>query len=398
MYENLFLPANILLPKQGFEKWSVIACDQYTSDNAYWDEVKAAIGNAPSALHITFPEIYLSKDNSDRIALINANMKDYLKQDLFEEISDTLIYVERQTSGGIRRGVVGRIDLEGYSFQKKSDAPVRATEATVTERIPPRVEIRKEAPLEIPHVMLFIDDPNSTVIQPLSGKKTDFRKLYDFDLMQNGGHIKGFAIDPKNAEQFMTALKKLYESADGMPFAVGDGNHSLATAKECYALHKTEQTRYALVEIVNLHDPSIVFEPIYRVLFGADYAKILSDFITYCGGAYEGDDAQKFTVIAENEETTVSVKPRHPLSVGTLQEFLDSYLPSHPEISIDYIHGENDLRKLAKAEKTIGFLFDGMEKEDLFPAVRKSGSLPRKTFSMGQANDKRFYLEARKLS
>ena len=396
MKERIFLPADILLPKKGFETWSVIACDQYTSDASYWEKVGKNAQGVPSAFHITFPEILLSDDNRDRISEINSNMRQYLDGDVFETIPDTYIYVERETSFGIRRGIVGRIDLQEYSFAPKSDAMIRATEATVTERVPPRVEIRKDAPLEIPHVMLFIDDPDFTVIEPLSYKTADFRALYDFDLMMNGGHIAGFQPDKSSNDTFLAALDALCEKSDGMLFAVGDGNHSLAAAKESYALDPTEEKRYALVEIVNLHDPSIVFEPIYRVLFGVDTTDLLEGFKEYCGTG-KTNLRQKFSVITSGGEEVINAEPKHPLAVGTLQLFLDDYLKEHPLARIDYIHGEKEVRKLAAQQNTVGFLFDGMQKEELFPAVRKSGSLPRKTFSMGTADEKRFYLEARKL-
>lgn len=396
MFERIFLPADILLPKKGFETWSVIACDQYTSDASYWEEVERKAACLPSALHITFPEIYLSDDNRARIAKINSNMRKYLNGDVFQTLPDTYIYVERETSFGIRRGIVGRIDLQAYDFTRQSNAMIRATEATVTERVPPRVEIRKDAPLEIPHVMLFIDDPDRTVIEPLADKTAHFRALYDFDLMMKGGHIAGYQPDKPSTDSFLAALDTLSEKSGGMLFAVGDGNHSLAAAKESYALDPTEEKRYALVEIVNLHDPAIVFEPIYRVVFGINTADLLERFRKYCQTAKTGG-SQKFTAVTAKTQETILAAPTHPLAVGTLQTFLDGYLGDHPSAKIDYIHGETELRKLSAQPDTVGFLFEGMQKEELFPAVRKSGSLPRKTFSMGTADEKRFYLEARKL-
>lgn len=398
MNENLFLPANILLPKSKPEKWSVIACDQYTSEPDYWKRVEEFVGDEPSALKIVFPEVYLSDDNSKRTAEINANMREYLDGDVFNTYENTFVYVERTLANGkLRRGIVGLIDLENYSYESGSHALIRATEETVAERIPPRVEIRRGAPMEIPHIMLLIDDPARTVIEPLGKTLESEEPLYDFDLMQNAGHIKGRRASGKTAEEIQKRLAALIEnSKDKLLFAVGDGNHSLAAAKECYRLNKTESTRYALAEIVNIYDESLDFEPIYRLLFGVDPEEVINGFLSASGGEYRGEDAQKFTCVYGEKEREISVKPTAKLAVGTLQTYLDGYLKQSKQASIDYIHGENSVRELAKAENTLGFIFDGMRKDELFEAVRQNGSLPRKTFSMGCADDKRFYLEGRK--
>lgn len=397
MNDNLFLPANILLPKGGFEKWAVIACDQYTSEPGYWKNTEEFVGDAPSALNIVFPEVYLSRDNSAKIAEINANMKKYLDGGIFNTYEDTFVYVKRRLADGkVRRGVVGLIDLENYSCEKNSRTLIRATEETVAERIPPRVEIRKDAPMELPHIMLLINDPDKTVIEPLDNETAP--TLYDFDLMQNGGHIKGVAIKGKAAEELQNRLTGLADRGDDpMLFAVGDGNHSLATAKECYRLNKTENSRYALVEIVNIHDSSLDFEPIYRLLFGVDPEEVINGFVDSLGGEYTGDDAQSFTCVYGENERQISVKPTAKLAVGTLQSYLDKYLKQNPNARIDYIHGKESLCELANAPNALGFIFDGMRKDELFPAVLQDGSLPRKTFSMGCADDKRFYLEGRRL-
>ncbi len=390
-----FFPANVLLPKNNFEKWSVIACDQYTSEPNYWQAVKNTVGNTPSALNIILPEVYLSKDNSAAIAGINENMHKYLADGVFNTIEDTFIYVERTLKNGqIRRGVVGLIDLNDYSYIKGEKALIRATEATVLERIPPRVEIRRDAPLEMPHIMLLIDDKKQTVIEPLAQKAKAFKKLYDFSLMQDSGAIKGYAIDGEYAENLSNKLEALIEDTDDkMLFAVGDGNHSLATAKECYAINKTENSRYALVEIVNIHDESLQFEPIYRVVFDVNPEQLINDFVEKTGGEYTGPDVQKFTCVYGDTVREISVKPTGKLAVATLQKYLDE----NPQGETDYIHGEEVVYKLCKSENTVGFIFDGMQKDELFDAVKQDGALPRKTFSMGHAEDKRFYLEARKL-
>ena len=399
MKNTYFLTANILLPKSNFEKWAVVACDQYTSEPEYWKEVEKTVGNEPSALNLILPEVYLSADNSNRIEKINRTMTDYLENGVFREIENTFIYLEREVTGGkIRKGVVGLIDLENYSYEKGSKALIRATEATVLERIPPRVLIRKDAKLEMPHVMLLIDDPKCTVIEPLEEKINGFEKLYDFGLMQQSGHIKGYSVDDETAEQIKTALSALVENTeDKLLFAVGDGNHSLATAKECYNLNKTENSRYALVEIVNIHDTSLEFEPIYRVVFGVEPEKFIENFVSDLGGEYFGADAQKFTCVYGSKRKEISVKPTGKLAVATLQTYLDEYLKQNKNGSIDYIHGEDVVYSLCKAENTVGFIFEGMQKSELFDAIKQDGSLPRKTFSMGHAADKRFYIEARKL-
>lgn len=394
-----FLPADILLPKGGFEKWAVIACDQYTSEPKYWKSAADYVGDAPSALNLIFPEVYLSGDNSKKISEINGNMKKYIEDGVFNEFKNTFIYIKRTVTGGkIRRGVTGLIDLCDYSYEKGSKTLIRATEETVPERIPPRVEIRKDAPLELPHIMLLIDDPDMTVIAPLDKKTEGKKPLYDFDLMLNGGHITGTALSEKDAAELQDALGALVEnSEDKLLFAVGDGNHSLAAAKECYRVNKSEKSRYALVEIVNIHDESLEFEPIYRVIFGADPEKVIHDFTEFSGGDHNGADAQDFTCVYGGYERKISVKPSSKLCVGTLQRFIDKYIKENPSLKVDYIHGESSLRLLAEKPDTVGFIFDGMKKSELFDAVKQDGSLPRKTFSMGHANDKRFYLEARLL-
>ncbi len=392
--QKYIYPANILLPKTDFEKWAVIACDQYTSEPEYWSETKSTVGDKPSALNIVLPEVYLSEDNSEKISVINKNMAEYLSGDVFAEFDNTLVLTVRTLKDGKKRnGIVGLIDLEDYSYEKGADTLIRATEATVVERIPPRVEIRKDAPMEIPHVMLLIDDEDKIVLEPLCEKSDGFEKLYDFNLMQNAGSIKGYKIP--DSEDINAKLDALAKKGNGLLFAVGDGNHSLATAKECYKNHGG--SRYALVEIVNIHDTSLEFEPIYRAVFGADPEAVINEFTAACGGEYDGEDAHKYTCVFGNNEKTISVKAKAKLAVADLQNFLDAFIKNNPNVKVDYIHGIPNTKKLAQGDNVLGFIFDGMEKGDLFPAVVADGSLPRKTFSMGCADDKRFYLEARKL-
>jgi len=391
-----FYPCDFLLPKSDFEKWAVVACDQYTSEPEYWAETKKIAGDKPSALNVILPEVYLSDDDSEQIEKINSNMKKYLEGDVFNCFENTCVYIERTLNDGrVRRGVLGLIDLEDYSYVKGSKALIRATEETVLERIPPRVNIRKGASLELPHIMLLIDDINRTVIEPLDGKKASFDVLYDFDLMQNAGHIKGYALKDEALEGVQLALDNLANaSSDGFLYAMGDGNHSLASAKECY--NQGKGPRYALAEVVNIHDASLEFEPIYRVLFGVEPEKVINDFVNSLGGEYEGEGAQKFICTYGNKTKEISVKGTGKLCIATLQSFLDGYI-KNTDIKVDYIHGENSVCELSKKKDTLGFIFSGMEKSELFPAIIEDGSLPRKTFSMGHADDKRFYLEARKI-
>lgn len=399
MQKYPLMPADILLPKDNFEKWAVIACDQYTSEQKYWDETERIVGSAPSTLRITLPEIYLEDNTDERIARINSTMKEYLSSDVFEVNKDAMIYVERMSSNGkIRRGIVGVIDLEDYDYNKGSHALVRATEQTVLERIPPRVKIRRDAALELPHVMLLVDDPELTVIEPIARVKDSLKKAYDFDLMQGGGHIAGYFTSSALQQQIGEALNAIIaDKEDKLMFAVGDGNHSLATAKECYNLTKSPDARYALVEVVNIHDESIEFEPIYRVLFNVDADKLIDEVKTALGEDYSGDDAQVIEYVSAAKSGKISAKPSSKLPVGTLQAFLDKYLSEHKEVKIDYIHGESVVYDLCKQENVVGFIFEGMKKSELFDAIKHDGSLPRKTFSMGNACDKRYYIEARKI-
>lgn len=396
-----FKKADILIPKDiDFTKWSVVACDQYTSQPEYWKETAEIVGNAPSALNIVFPEAFLSEGDA-RIAEINAKMKEYIESGIFEELLDSMIYVERTDSAGkVRRGIIGAVDLEDYDFSVGSKSKIRATEGTVLSRIPPRVKIRENAPLELPHIMLLIDDKDKTVIE-----QTDKGELiYDFDLMQGGGHLSGYLLSDFEAERVLAALSELDENADGnLLFAVGDGNHSLATAKTCWEnLKKTlspaeaenHPARFCLVEIENIHDDALEFEPIHRVAFGVDPEKLIEAFKSYYHEVSDEDDGGHHIAYTYSGKTgDLYVKNSgSALCVGTLQRFLDDF-----GCEVDYIHGAEITRRLAQAENAIGFLLPAMDKSDLFRAVIADGALPRKTFSMGEAADKRFYLEAKKI-
>lgn len=392
--KNYLYPADILIPKSGFDKWSVIACDQYTSDKKYWQAVEKIVGESPSTLRLVLPEIYLS-ETEKRIGDINATMNEYLTDGIFETVSDSMVYIEREITGGaVRKGILGVIDLTDYEYESGTKALIRATEQTVAERIPPRVKIRKDAPLEFPHVLLFIDDPQDCVIKTASDKKSELEKLYDFNLMQNGGRIAGYRLKKEEQVKINEKLGSIIK--DGLLFAVGDGNHSLATAKECYNESGNQLARFAMVEVVNIHNSAIEFEPIYRVLFNVNKDNLL-DFLKAQNSGKSNSVYHKFEIIDVDGETTLSLCATSKLPVGTLQGYLDAYLMVHPEVRIDYIHGIDATKELCKSENTVGFIFEGMKKDELFEAVVQDGSLPRKTFSMGHSDDKRFYLEGRKI-
>ena len=392
--KKFLYPADILMPKCDLSKWSVIACDQYTSDKLYWDRVKAFVGDNPSALNLILPEIYLD-ESEERLDKINKTMKEYLDENVFETVSSSMIYVERKFSNDkIRHGIVGMINLEDYDYKKGSCSLVRATEETVIERIPPRVKIRKDAYLELPHVLLFIDDPDNTVFDSVKNSISNFVKAYDFNLMENAGAIKGYYINENTQDLINKKLGLLVK--DGLLFAVGDGNHSLASAKECYNINNTEKSKFALVEVVNIHDLSIEFEPIYRVLFGVNKNELIDEMNNYFKNI-SNETKHTFEICDKDGSNSISFSAISKLPVGTLQTFLDDYLKKNPNVKIDYIHGINETKELCKEDNTVGFIFDGMKKSELFDAVSLDGSLPRKTFSMGTADEKRFYLEGRKI-
>ncbi|MBR2213050.1 MAG: DUF1015 domain-containing protein [Eubacterium sp.] len=397
---SCFYPADILLPKnatkEDMEKWAVIACDQYTSDEEYWEDVKEIVGDAPSTLNIMLPEIYLEKDNTEKIKKINATMQEYLDNDMFEEYKDAMIYVERQVGDKVRKGLVGMVDLEEYDYTPGSQTLIRATEATIIDRLPPRIEIRKNAPLEMPHILMLFNDANKTIVAPLEARKGELEVVYDFDLMKDGGHVTGYLLTKEMQQDVEKALDKFAEENDGLQFAVGDGNHSLAAAKACYERDKNPLNRYALVEIENVHNSAQEFESIFRVLFNVDADNFLEEFKDYTDKNGMGG-MQKFKYYMGEEEGEFEVKATAKLPVGTLQGFIDLYIEENPEVRVDYIHGQNVVKKLAKKENTLGFIYEGIKKDNFFDAIIQDGSLPRKTFSMNEADEKRFYIETRKI-
>lgn len=430
--------SSVLLPVKeiDMQRWAVVACDQYTSEPEYWNDVDIFVDESPSTLRLIFPEAFLESETeaekAARINRINDSMTTYLDDNLLNEHKYSIILVERTFKSGLKRhGLMMAVDLDRYDFSKGSQSLIRATEGTIIDRLPPRIRIRENAQLEIPHIMVLIDDADKTVIEPLA-KNTDlFEKVYSFNLMKNSGSINGWKISEEALiENLAESLIKLadkdnfksrYNLNDDygvLLFAVGDGNHSLATAKACWEnIKKTKSenelkdhpARYALVEIVNVHDSGLEFEPIHRVVFNVNSKHLFDSFINYYKNkgcnveiTYGSEKpstsghAIKF-VTAESEGYLTVECPLCNLDVGTLQSFLDHYLKNNSQVGIDYVHGEDVTEKLGKQAGNIGFFLSNMDKNELFRTVILDGALPRKTFSMGEASEKRFYLEARKI-
>ena len=410
---NLFEPTDILIPKAvEMEKWAVIACDQFTSQPEYWERVEKNVGEAPSSLKLIFPEAKLGEESSDMVSEIRNTMEKYLEEDVFEEYKNAFVYVERTLlDGSIRKGVVGAINLEEYDYTAHSLAGIRATEKTVVERIPPRKVIRENAVVELPHILLFSDDEKNLMCGYLESVKEELPVVYDFDLMEEGGHIAGRLVSGKAAETFLEKMEaygdfiqQKYADSEKTPmmFAVADGNHSLATAKACFEdirlknqgenlLH--HPARYALVEMVNIHDEAQKFEPIHRIVKNVDVNALLGTLIldSCAEGGYpiKWYSGEKHGIIYLDAE-------KGQLPIGILQNFLDDYLSLHLGV-IDYIHGEDVLQDLAKEVNSIGFALPVIDKNKFFKGIIEDGVFPRKTFSTGHAQEKRYYLEARKI-
>ncbi|HQF61702.1 MAG TPA: DUF1015 domain-containing protein [Anaerolineaceae bacterium] len=427
--------ADILLPKPGTDltKWAVIACDQFTSQPEYWQQVEDIVGSAPSTFRLTLPEVYLeTPEEPRRIESTQQAMQTYLAKDLLTAY-EGLIYVERTVEGRTRRGLMLALDLERYDYNKGSQTLIRATEGTILERIPPRVRIRQGAALELPHILVLIDDPEKTVIEPVAAQRDHLTPVYDFELMLGSGHLRGYRVtDLVIEKQVVGALEKLADpqkfaqrygvGADKgvLLFAMGDGNHSLATAKAIWEKLKptvgmNHPARYALVEIENVHDEGLEFEPIHRVLFGVKQ-NVVEAMTAFYGGAIHFQScksAAEMVAVVDGQqgaEQAVGVisnagyqvawitKPTSNLPVGTLQAFLDGWLKNGGAEKIDYVHGEDVVCELGAQPGKLGFYLPGMPKSDLFKTVILDGALPRKTFSMGEAKEKRFYMEARKIT
>ncbi|MBS3162458.1 DUF1015 domain-containing protein [Candidatus Woesearchaeota archaeon] len=426
----------ILLPTEGLDltKWAVVACDQFSSQPDYWLQVERLVSSNPSTFRLIFPEAFLEEKNPDiRIQNINSNMQLYFERNLLKEHNGFILVDRKTAKTPSRKGLIISLDLEAYDYNKGSQTLIRATEGTVIERLPPRIKIRENASIEVPHIMVLIDDPEKTVIEPLFNKQ--LQVAYDFDLMQNSGHIKGYKVDDEQSiKEVSEALEKLsnpelflnkYNVANKgvLLYAVGDGNHSLATAKAIWeklkqnAIDKegimTHPARYALVELVNVHDEGLNFEPIHRVLFDVELSKVLTNLKNFFGRnltyrMYNSEaEMNKYTPTKEGIQSIpflsgtqwgviIIQNPPHNLAVGSLQLFLDAYIKAK-NIKIDYVHGSEAVKTLASKPNCIGFFLPKMKKTDLFKTVIIDGTLPRKTFSMGEADEKRFYLECRRI-
>jgi len=426
----------VYFPRGGTDltKWAVIACDQFTSEPEYWQEVEKTVGDAPSTLNLIFPEVYLEKPGEEeRIRNIHSAMRKYLDKGTLQ-LRDGFIYVERTINGKTRKGLIMCLDLERYDYNKGSSSLIRATEGTIVDRLPPRMKVRQGATMELPHILVLIDDPKRTVIEPLAAAKSRLDKIYDFDLMLDSGRLTGYEVSEDFENQIVEALRALAKpetftakygvGADEpvLLFAMGDGNHSLATAKAIWEKMKPQvgrahPSRYALVEVENVHDEALEFEPIHRVLFnikmdllesmesmyGASFSytpvsngsemiqRVNAAGVKQVIGLVGGGKGKQFGVIE-------IARPSSNLAVGTLQSFLDAFIDSGGAEKLDYVHGEDVVERLAMQPGNAGFYLPGMNKSELFKTVILDGALPRKTFSMGEAREKRFYMETRKIS
>lgn len=435
----------IYLPNESVDlnKWSVVACDQYTSQPDYWEQVKIHVWDIPSTLNIVFPEVYLEDADSDqRIANIKKNMLKYMNEWILQNKGLGFVYVDRQTSNvRSRKGLVMALDLEKYDYNKGSQTLIRATEGTIVDRLPPRIKVRDGAPFELPHIMVLIDDPKKQVIEPIADELDKHTKLYDFDLMMEWGHISWYQInDEETVNRIVNWLTKLadkevfkskYGVGDEMNpllFAMGDGNHSFATAKAIWEKKKKglspeeildHPARFALVEIVNVHDAGLTFEPIHRVMFNIDNDLFFNDMAEYFKYVWSELIVEHYSTkdeLKENlKESTVDThycrgmneewyiilwikNPKLNLEVWNIQEFINKYLIEHADAKVDYVHWEDVTEELGRKKWNLGLLFPIMDKSDFFKTVVVDGALPRKTFSMGEAEEKRFYLECRKIS
>lgn len=443
---NCLRVPQIMMPKEGTDlyKWSVIACDQYTSQPEYWKETEEIVGTAASALHLILPEVYLEEaDEAERVAEIHQTMEKYLADGTLQQQPKGFMLVERSFGKKYSRcGLVVEIDLEAYEYKKGAHSLVRPTEMTVEERIPPRLRVRQKAAVELPHIMLLIDDPDCTVIEPLMAAKNRYQQIYDTELMQKGGHISGWLIpEGEITDDIMLKIEQLaepetfrerYHLKEDYPllnFAVGDGNHSMATAKAAWENIKKDLTeeekknhpaRFCLCEVVNIQDKSLEIEPIHRVVFNVDEEELLCAAGKYyeeqgcrliivdetqleeAGGQakpdVKGDVIHSFTLCSARGRKILKVlNSKWGIAVAALQSFLDDFLASHSESRIDYIHGMDVVEQLGMKEGNVGIFLPEVLKEDLFIGVIKDGVLPRKTFSMGEANEKRYYMECKKI-
>lgn len=400
--KSVFTPANILLPKEKPEIWSVIACDQFSSEKEYWDEVEKTVGDQPSTLHMVVPEAYLGSVSMEEASVSrNEKMKEYLDLGVFATVENSFIYVERHITGGlVRRGLVGKLDLEAYDYLPQTTPPARASEKTVVDRLPPRIKVRRGAALEMPHILVLIDDESESVIEPFTAKKSSLETVYDFDLMADGGHISGYRIAGAEADAVVEKIDRL--ASREVQFVIGDGNHSLAAAKDHWRKIKESLSpeeiedhpaRFALVEICNVYDAGIVFEPIHRIAFYADPEEILSALEKEAGDP----NGRELNTIANGKRGTIKIQNSSLGGlIGAVQKVLDRFETEKGAV-VDYIHDEASLEALAQKENSLAIFLPKMDKSDLFKTVEKDGVFPKKSFSIGHARDKRYYLECRKI-
>lgn len=429
--------AEILMPnaQTDINKWAVVACDQYTSQPEYWQETSKIVGESVSTLNLILPEVYLEHPESSKyIHAIHKTMNEYLEKDVFTALPKGMILVSRDTNKKCtRKGLIMAFDLEEYEYTEGSMSKIRPTEKTVVERIPPRLSVRNGASVELPHIMIMIDDPERKIIEPLYENREQFSKLYDVNLIQNGGNIQGWFIpESKQTDDIINLIHDLQkpevfakkynvdENTPVLPFAVGDGNHSMATAKAYWenikkSLPQSEiadhPARFVLAELVNIHDESIEIEPIHRIVFDVDIDDILKNAVEFfknknaicniiIGDEIEKDltNKQIFKFNSKNKAGYLILENSpYALHIASLQAFLDDYLQKNTQSKIDYIHGDDVLNKLSNKDNCIGFFLPTLAKEDIFKGVILDGVLPRKTFSMGDAREKRFYMEAKKI-
>lgn len=399
------VPSEILLPRSGTDlrRWAVIACDQFTSEPEYWRRVETLVGEAPSTLRLVQPEAFLARGDNRRA--IHAAMERYLADGtLVPAVEHGFVLVERSTPSGARKGLLAALDLECYDFET-GRLLCRATEDTVADRLPPRVKIREEAALELPHAIVLIDDPDFSVIEPMFEQAAPGDLLYDFELMEQGGRLRGWRLeDTERLRALSAALRRLGEKAEGFLYAVGDGNHSLAAAKQCYetakraAPGKDTPLRCALVELVNLHSPAMVFEPIHRLITGCRPEEFLRAFSACPAFAAAGAGKSDVVLLTPEGDRPFQLRSEKGLlPVAEVQNFLDGCLAGHPEAGVDYIHGEENLRALCRKDGSPGILLPAIDKHSLFRGIRCGGHLPRKAFSIGEAREKRYYMECRRL-
>ena len=410
----------ILLPNSDvdMQKWSAVACDQFSSERKYWDDASQFVGEAPSTLKLILPECYLEDgDTVKRVETVQQTMAKYIAEKTIVETTPGFIYIERKTPfAPCRQGLIVSVDLETYDYRPGTKPETRPTEGTVIERLPPRMDIRREAILDMPHVMVLVDDKENTLFNVITDDKSKHETVYDFDLMTQGGSIVGQKIsDQETLEQLCTVLENL-KTDDGFLFAVGDGNHSLAAAKGIWEERKAagaqsnDPGRYALVEIENIYDKSLEFEPIHRVLFnikGENFKAALSENFDFNIEKYDTfakmetafnsvTDRHAFGMMCSNGFAVLTInKPEVSLDYEVIQTFLDQFLKDNSETIIDYIHGTDSTIELGTKEGNIGILMKGIDKDTFFSEIQANGPLPRKTFSIGEAIEKRFYIESR---